>query len=91
MGTATKIASDVGGFAAPATLYQIDPPMAGADHLLIYTQPRIASNAAQVVVLLANEHGAVVGREVRPQSGSYVSADPSDAMALQLAGYTLEQ
>ncbi|QIX48951.1 MULTISPECIES: hypothetical protein [Rhodococcus] len=91
MGTATQVATEVGGFAAPATLYRIDPPMAGADHLLIYTQPSIAGQAAQLVVLLATETGAVVGREVRPQPGSHVSGNPSDETALQLAGYMLEK
>jgi len=87
MGTATLVEGDLGGHPGPARLYRIDPPMAGADHIVIYTRPPAYGQQGQVVVVLADDTGAVLGRDVRPQAGTHVSPNPSHTLALQLAGY----
>lgn len=86
MGTAVLVEDGVGGFAGPATLYRIDPPMRGTDHVLLYYRPPISGLEGQLTVVLATAGGAVFGQDVRPQLGTHVTAEPNHHLALQLAG-----
>jgi len=86
MPTAVMVADNVGGFPTPATLYRIDPPMKGTDHLLLYHQPALGGQDGQLIVVLATQFGAVFGKDVRPQEGSYVTNSPNHPLALQMAG-----
>lgn len=89
MGTAVKVMEDVGGFIAPATLYLVDPPIKGTDHLVVYYQPPISGQEGRVCVLLATANGADFTRSRDPQRGTYVTNDPDFALALQIAGYEI--
>lgn len=91
MPTASVVAENVPGFAGPATLYKIDPPLKGTDHLIVYFQPPLFGQQGQVCVILATEHGAVFGNDVRPQQGTYVTNEPNHYLALQIAGGYLIQ
>jgi len=86
MATATVVAEGVPGFPTPATLYRIDPPLKGTDHLLVFYQPPLFGMQGRLNVVLATESGAVFGSDVRPQDGSYVTGEPNHYLALQLAG-----
>lgn len=86
MSTAVMIADDVTGFSGPATLYKVDPPMKGTDHLVLFYQPPLYGQQGQLNVVLATDTGAVYGSDVRPQQGTYVTAEPNHHLALQLAG-----
>jgi len=72
-------------------LYKIDPPIKGTDHLIVYYQPPLFGQQGQVCVILATEHGAVFGDDVRPQQGTYVTNEPNHYLALQIAGGYLIQ
>lgn len=92
MATAEIVVDGLPGFAGLATLYRIDPPTQGADHLIVYHQPRIAGQAGQMVVVLGTEGGVCRTADVRPQPGTYTTDEPNHALALQLAGgYTIEE
>lgn len=86
MPTARIVADGLAGFAGPATLYRIDPPIQGTDHVVVYHRPRVYGQAGQMTVVLATAGGAVYGREVRPQPGTYTTDEPNHHLALQLAG-----
>lgn len=86
MGTAIRVRENVGGFAGPGTLYRIDPPMKGADHLVLYYQPPKFGMVGQLNVILATPNGACSTPDVRPQPGTYVTDQPDHALALQIAG-----
>ena len=86
MPTAVMVADHVGGLPGPATLYRIDPPLKGTDHLLLFFQPPMWGQDGQLVVLLATQYGAVFGSDVRPQPGTHVTDSPNHPLALQLAG-----
>lgn len=86
MPTAVLVADDVPGFPGPASLYRIDPPLKGTDHLILFYQPPLFGQQGQLNVILATESGAVFGSDVRPQQGSYVTNEPNHYLALQLAG-----
>lgn len=86
MPTAVMVADNVGGLPGPATLYRIDPPLKGTDHVLLYFQPPMYGQEGQLVVVLATQYGAVFGADVRPQPGSHVTSTPNHPLALQLAG-----
>ncbi|MGX6513245.1 hypothetical protein [Rhodococcus sp. SJ-2] len=86
MPTAVMVADNVGGFPGPATLYRIDPPLKGTDHLMLFYQSPMFGQDGQLVVLLATQYGAVFGADVRPQPGTHVTSDPNHPLALQLAG-----
>ena len=86
MPTAVMVADNVGGLPGPATLYRIDPPLKGTDHLLLFFQPPMWGQDGQLVVLLATQYGAVFGADVRPQPGTHVTSAPNHPLALQLAG-----
>lgn len=86
MPTAKIIADGIAGFAGPATLYQIDPPIQGTDHIIVYHRPRIYGQAGQMTVVLSTPVGGVYGREVRAQPGTYTTDEPNHHLALQLAG-----
>lgn len=90
MPTAVKVADDIGGFAGPGTLYRVEPPLNGTEHVVLYHQPPAFGQHGQLCVILATKNGAVFGRDVRPQPGTYVTDEPNHHLALQLAGgYTI--
>lgn len=90
MPTAVLVEDGIGGFAGPASLYRIDPPLKGTDHVLVYFRPPIAGQEGQLTVVLATAGGAVFGQDVRPQAGTHVTREPNHHLALQLAGgYTI--
>ncbi len=86
MPTAVKVAENVGGFAGPGTLYRVDPPLNGTEHVLLYHQPPAFGQHGQLCVILATKNGASFSRDVRPQPGTYVTDEPDHVLALQLAG-----
>ncbi|MBM4567803.1 hypothetical protein GS441_21025 [Rhodococcus hoagii] len=57
------------GFAGLATLYRIDPPIKGADHLIVYHRPRVAGQPGQMTVALGTEDGVSLSADIRPQPG----------------------
>ncbi|CCW14588.1 hypothetical protein EBESD8_51580 [Rhodococcus aetherivorans] len=86
MPTAVLVDDGVGGFAGPASLYRIDPPIKGTDHVLVYYRPPMMGQEGQLTVVLATPGGAVFGQDVRPQQGTHVTREPNHHLALQLAG-----
>lgn len=86
MPTAVLVGDGIGGFAGPASLYRIDPPMKGTDHVLVYFRPPIMGQEGQLTVVLATAGGAVFGQDVRPQQGTHITREPNHHLALQLAG-----
>jgi hypothetical protein len=88
--TARMVRDNVNGFSGPGTLYEIDPPMKGADHLLLFYRPEFMGQEGQLNVILATKNGASFTRDVRPQLGTHVTREPNHALALALAGgYTI--
>jgi len=86
MNTAVEVAENVAGFSGPATLYRVDPPIKGTDHILVFYQPPVWGQQGQLNLILANPDGTVFGSDVRPQQGSYVTNEPNHYLAFQLAG-----
>lgn len=88
MATATLVADNLSGFAGPATLYRVDPPLNGTEHVLLYFRPPLFGQPGQLNVILSDRYGAVFGSDVRPQPGTYVceERDVNHALALQIAG-----
>lgn len=86
MPTAVEIADNVTGFSGPGTLYKIDPPIKGTEHLVVFYQPPMFGQQGRLNVVLATDSGTVFGGDVRPQQGSYVTDEPNHYLALQLAG-----
>lgn len=80
--TASLLVSDVVGFAGPANLYQLDPPLLGSSHVIVWTQ---AIGTPEAVIVAAHPSGAA--RVMNRLPGSYVGAEVSHAGALFLAGY----
>lgn len=86
MATARLVRDNINGFSGPATLYQIDPPMKGTDHLLLFYRPEFMGQEGQLNVILATKNGASFTRDVRPQPGSHVTRQPNHSLALAMAG-----
>ena len=86
MATAEIVVDGLEGFAGPATLYRIDPPIKGTDHLIVYHRPRMFGQPGQMTVILATEGGVGYDRRVEPVAGTYLTDEPNHALALQLAG-----
>lgn len=86
MGTARVVVDGLEGFAAPATLYQIDPPMLGTDHLILYHRPKMHLQVGQMTVILGTEGGGSYSSAVIAVQGTYLTDEPNHALALQLAG-----
>lgn len=84
MPTALQVADGLGGWVGPATLYRVDPPLNGCDHLLLFHQKPMYRQSGQMVVLLADEHAQV--RDTRPTFGSHATDEPNHPLTLQLAG-----
>lgn len=84
MSTALQVADGLAGWAGPATLYRIDPPMKGSDHLLIFHQRSMYGQSGHMVVLISDENAHA--KDTRPQPGSHATDDPNHHLALQLAG-----
>lgn len=80
--TATLLMDGLGGYAGPANLYQLDPPLLGHDHVVVWTQE---IGTPEAVIVAAYETGAAKVMNRLP--GSYVAAEVSHAGALFLAGY----
>lgn len=90
LGTATKVRDEVGGFAGPATLYKVDPPLNGTEHLIVYyQQPMYGQRIGQISVLLATANGAIFTPTMEPQEGTRYTNLPDHARALDDAGYKL--
>lgn len=92
MGTAVKVRDEVCGFAGPATLYQIDPPLNGTEHLIVYYQEPMreyGQSIGQLCVLLATPNGATFTPTMEPQEGSRYTNSPDHQRALGDAGYEL--
>lgn len=73
-----------GGF--EASLYRIDPPMQGTDHLLVYHRPPMWGQQGQMCVILATPGGVGYGGRMDPVDGTYTTNTPNHHLALQLAG-----
>ena len=86
MSTAVLVADNITGFPGVASLYRIDPPMKGTDHVVLFYQPPLFHQQGQLNVVLATDTGAVFGNDVRPQQGSYVTSEPNHSLALMIAG-----
>ncbi|WP_039583462.1 hypothetical protein [Rhodococcus sp. Chr-9] len=87
MSTAEIVADGLaspGGF--EATLYRVDPPIQGTDHLLVWHQPRMFGQPGQMKVVLATPGGAGYGKRMDAIAGTYVTDEPNHHLALQLAG-----
>ncbi|WP_094980358.1 hypothetical protein [Rhodococcus pyridinivorans] len=84
MPTALQVADGLGGWAGPATLYRVDPPLEGKDHLLLFHQPPMYGQVGQMVVLLADEDAQV--KDSRPTHGTHATNDPNHPFTLQMAG-----
>lgn len=84
MKTAVMVADGLAGWAGPATLYRLDWPIKGMDHLLLFHQPAMYGQPGQLIVLLADENARV--KDTRPQLGSHTTDEPNHPFALQLAG-----
>lgn len=70
-----------------ATLYRIDPPIEGTDHLLVYHRPPIAGQPGHMSVILATPGGVGMnGHMGQAPSGSFTTNAPDHILALQLAG-----
>lgn len=90
MPTALQVADGLGGWAGPATLYRVDPPINGCDHLLLFHQKSMYGQSGQMVVMLADENAQV--KDTRPTFGSHATDDPNHPFTLQMAGgYRLVQ
>ncbi|MCD2116812.1 MULTISPECIES: hypothetical protein [Rhodococcus] len=90
MPTALQVADGLGGWAGPATLYRVDPPINGCDHLLLFHQKSMYGQSGQMVVMLADENAQV--KDARPTFGSHATDDPNHPFTLQMAGgYRLVQ
>ena len=85
MGTARRVVEGLPGI-APTTLYRIDPPLEGADHLLVYHRPRVAGQRGQMTVILATEGGVAVRGRMDPAPGTYITDTPDHVEALRQAG-----
>ena len=87
--TATKVGDDIGGFVSAGTLYEVSPPVGGADYLvLFYAPPPNRLQDGKLVVMRATANGASSTRNIDPIAGTYlVSEEAADhATALWLAG-----
>lgn len=82
MGTATLIAENVGGFAGPANLYQLEPPLVDKTYVVVWTQ---AYGTPEAVVVAARPDGSAITMNRLP--GSYVGSEVTHSGALWLAGY----
>ncbi|EME14819.1 hypothetical protein [Rhodococcus triatomae] len=82
--TATLLAENLGGFAGPANLYQLDVPLMGFDHVIAWIQ---TFGTPEAVLVAAFPSGAA--RSMTRLPGSYVGTEVSHAGALFLAGYTV--
>ncbi len=90
MPTALQVADGLGGWAGPATLYRVDPPIKGCDHLLLFHQESMYGQIGKMVVLLADENAQV--KDTRPTAGSHETDEPNHPFTLQMAGgYRLVQ
>lgn len=69
-----------------ATLYRIDPPIQGTDHVLVYHRPKIHGQPGQMSVILATPGGVGYGGRMDAVQGTYVTDEPNHHLALQLAG-----
>ncbi|MFZ2528428.1 MAG: hypothetical protein WAX14_12345 [Rhodococcus sp. (in: high G+C Gram-positive bacteria)] len=69
-----------------ATLYRIDPPMQGTDHLLVYHRPRMFGQPGRMSVVLATEGGVGHRGRMDAVQGTYTTDEPNHILALQLAG-----
>lgn len=86
MPTAEIVADGLDGFVAPATLYRIDPPIQGTDHVLVYHRPPMFGQPGQMTVVLSTPGGVGYGRRMDPVDGTYTTNEPNHHLALQLAG-----
>ena len=69
-----------------ATLYKVDPPIQGTDHVLVYHRPPMWGQPGQMAVILATEGGVGYGGRMDPVQGTYTTDEPNHILALQLAG-----
>ncbi|MCD2099522.1 hypothetical protein QNA24_30200 [Rhodococcus qingshengii] len=86
MATAEIVVDGLEGFAGPATLYRIDPPIQGTDHVVVYHRPGMWRQPGQMTVVLATPEGVGYGKRVDHVAGTYVTDEPNHYLALQLAG-----
>lgn len=84
MGTATLVAANVGGYAGTAHLYQLDTPLLGNTHVVVWTQ---TYDTPEAVIVAARPDGSAIKLNRLP--GSYVGAEVTHTGALWLAGYTV--
>ncbi|MDH6279330.1 hypothetical protein [Prescottella agglutinans] len=82
MSTATELATDLGGYAGQANLYQLDPPLFGNEYVVVWTQ---SFGTPEAVIVAAHSSGAA--RTLNRLPGSYVGSEVTHSGALWLAGY----
>lgn len=81
------VADGLAGFAGPATLYRIDPPISGTDHVAVYfREPMRGQKSGQLSVVLATSGGVGFGGRMDAIQGTHVTNEPNHHLALQLAG-----
>ncbi|MDH6283240.1 hypothetical protein [Prescottella agglutinans] len=84
MSTATELATDLGGYAGQANLYQLDTPLYGNEHVVVWTQ---SFGTPEAVIVAAHPNGAA--KTLNRLPGSYVGAEVTHSGALWLAGYEI--
>lgn len=92
IGTATLLAEDIGGYAGPANLYAVDPPVrdpsgqgpaSGYPHVVVWVQNYGTPPGAYMVPARPDGSAFVMNQ----LAGSYAHPQASHTGALFLAGY----
>ena len=84
MATATELATCLVGYAGPANLYQLDPPLFGNEYVVVWTQ---FFGTPEAVVVAAHPSGTA--KTLNRLPGSYVGTEVAHSGALWLAGYEI--
>ena len=86
MGTATLVASDIGGYAGVANVYQVEPPLANNLWVTVFAVDMPGTQHDETVIVAAHPSGAALTMNRLP--GSLVGwADHEKA--LRIAGYDI--
>ena len=89
MGVAYEV-GQVSGFAGPATVFRLDPTLAGHEFVTVWVQDAFGAQGPEAVVVAAvDASGAAKSMTRLP--GSYVAASPTVSGALWLNGYQISR
>lgn len=89
MGVAYEV-GQVSGFAGPATVFRLEPPLAGNEFVTVWVQDVFGAQGPEAVVVAAvDASGAAKSMTRLP--GSYVAASPTVSGALWLNGYQISE